>query len=100
MQERFGGADANLSLPPLVECAGRSQYLSAFSEFLTRSENADQRIIYFTGHGKIAAGHYGFVLGKDFLPFGAVTGLLQGGRARSLFILDTCHSGAADLGGI
>lgn len=100
IQEKFGGVDARLSSLPLTSCATRVEYLTAFSGFLTKSEQADQRIIYFTGHGKVMLGSYGLMLGSEFLAFAAVTGMLNGGRARTLFILDTCHSGAADLGGV
>jgi predicted ATPase len=101
-QPRFGGLDEAFSSPLLVDCASDNDFIIGINDFFKRSARADQRIVYFTGHGKVADGEYGFMFdNRDFLPFSLITGMLKGkSPAKTLFILDTCHSGAADLGGI
>lgn len=101
--KRFGAHDPTLSAPLILGCASEEDLVFQLTKFFKASKPADQRIVYFTGHGRVSGGEYGFVLngGDDFLPFSAVVGLLKGkGPGKTVFILDTCHSGAADLGGI
>jgi hypothetical protein len=97
-----GEIDTELSPPMLLDCASDSAVISNINDFFKSSVVADQRIVYFTGHGRVSDGRYSLIFGgADALPFSAVTALLDGkGPGKVLFILDTCHSGAAELGGI
>ncbi len=81
---------------------GSSEFVLRFMDFVKASTTAEQRIVYFTGHGKVFKGEYGFCFPDDeFLPFAALTPLLRNGsQAKTMFILDTCYSGAAELGGL
>jgi hypothetical protein len=98
----YGEIDALLSAPMLLDCPSDSDFISKINDFFKSSVGADQRIVYFTGHGLVSDGQYCLVFnGSDVLPFSSVTGLLSGkGPGKTLFILDTCHSGAAELGGM
>jgi hypothetical protein len=101
--EAYGGHDSELSAPPLIDCENEETFLFNITRFFKTTLEADQRIVYFTGHGRVSEGEYGFVFndGSDFVPFGALVALLRGrGVGKTLFILDTCYSGAADLGGL
>lgn len=101
--QRFGGHERNLSAPILQDCATEEDFVYHITKFFKQSSTADQRIVYFTGHGRVKSGQYGFVFngGNDFIPFSALIALLQAkGAGKTIFILDTCHSGAADLGGL
>lgn len=102
MLREHGAIADDLSPPPLLECPDDTTFIAAINEFFKLSASADQRIVYFTGHGRVSQGHWSLVFdGTHVLPFSTITGLLTGkGPAKTLFILDACHSGAADLGGI
>ncbi len=99
---KHGDIDEDLSPAPLLDCPDDSTFIAAINDFFKRSASADQRIVYFTGHGRVSHGHWSLVFdGAHDLPFSSITGLLTGkGPAKTLFILDACHSGAAELGGI
>lgn len=99
---QHGGVDPDLSDPVLFDCPSDSDFLLKINEFIKKSDAADQRVVYFTGHGVVSRGEYCLIFdGSHKLPFVAITSLLAGkGPGKTLFILDTCHSGAADLGRI
>lgn len=90
-------------MPPtmMADCPTDDEFLSGINRFFKDSVEAEQRIVYFTGHGKVSNGEYGLLFGKEFLAFNTITSLLKAkGPAKTLFILDACHSGAADFGGV
>jgi hypothetical protein len=99
---RYLGHDRIAQAKIHANCESSSEFVQKFMDFVKTSTTAEQRIVYFTGHGKVSKGEYGFSFPDDeFLPFAALIPLLRNGsQAKTMFILDTCYSGAAELGGL
>ena len=94
---------SELSPEPTLNCRSSAAYLDAMWSYLNDTQDAHERIIYFTGHGEVVHNEYCFVFGeqKDYLPFISVVKKIETfGAKNCLFILDTCFSGAAGIGNL
>lgn len=84
---------------PVYDCQSRSKFLELFLDVLSKYQNKDQLIFYFSGHGDNRNDQYCLKFGlndSDWLPFNnLINELHMNNVARAIFILDACHSGAA-----
>ena len=99
---RFGGSDLVIPGGPLIQCPTAGDFLKALGDFVVATRDAAQRILYFTGHGRWERHEFAFEFsGSQSVPFNVVAGLLApSGAARTLLIIDSCHSGGAAVGGL
>lgn len=102
--QELGGCASDLSLEPIFDCESGTSFLGQFQNFLQKSAEATFRIIYFSGHGENKNGTFSLVFddpASPRIPFDTLPAFLKGyGLLNSLFVLDTCHSGAANLQGL
>lgn len=98
---RFGGSNVIMPVPPLLECASSRDFLGALGEFVDATPDVTQRIFYFTGHGRWDRHQFAFEFdGSKHLSFSVAAGVLEpSAHRRTLFILDSCYSGAAGSSG-
>lgn len=99
---RYGGAEVFMPGEALIDCATSGDFLKALSDFISATRDASQRILYFTGHGSWEANQFAFQFsGDQFVQFSIAAAMLQGqGGAKTLFIIDACHSGGATASGV
>ncbi|MCA1197867.1 caspase family protein [Sphingomonas sp. R647] len=98
----YGGAEVFMPGAPLLDCPTAGTFLNSLSDFIAATRDTAQRILYFTGHGRWEANQFAFEFGEDqFALFSVASTLLQGqGAAKTLFIIDACHSGGATSTGL
>lgn len=93
------GACSRSSPSPVCDCTDLHCFSSHYQSVIRKLNPEDQLVFYFSGHGRVASDKFVLQVGQDeneLVPFGNLISDFQvHGLRKAIFILDSCHSGAA-----